>query len=200
MPNWILRLFFWLAYRRGRAPWDTNITPPELVRTVEGPDALPPGRALDLGCGTGTNAIFLAQHGWDVVGVDFVDKAVRQAREKAAGAGVEARFFSGDVTRLEKIRGVTGAFDLVLDIGCFHSLTPEGRARYAAGMVDLLRSGATFLLYVWGRRPGRARDRGLSPEQVKAAFAPRLRATRVQHGQDRKRPSAWYWFERTPEK
>ena len=200
MPNWILRLFFWLAYRRGHTPWDTNVTPPELVRAVEGPDALPPGRALDLGCGTGTNAIYLARHGWEVVGVDFVDKAIRQARKKAAQAGVEVRFYAGDVTRLEKIKGLTGSFDLVLDIGCLHSLTPEGRARYAAGMVNLLRSGGTFLLYAWGPCPGRGGDRGLSPEQVRASFAPHLRATWVQHGQDRKRPSAWYGFERTPEK
>jgi SAM-dependent methyltransferase len=200
MPNWILRLFFWLAYRRGRTPWDTNVTPPELVRAVEGPDALPPGRALDLGCGTGTNAIYLALHGWEVVGVDFVDKAIRQARKKAVQAGAQVRFYAGDVTRLEKIKGLTGSFDLVLDIGCLHSLTPEGRARYAAGMVSLLRSGATFLLYAWEPWPGRSGDRGLSPEQVKAFFAPHLRATWVQHGQDRKRPAAWYGFERTPEK
>jgi SAM-dependent methyltransferase len=200
MPNWISRLFFWLAYRFGRTPWDTNVTPPELVRTVQGPDALPPGRALDLGCGTGTNAIYLARHGWDVVGVDFVDKAIRQARKKAAQVGAEVQFYTGDVTRLERIEGLTGSFDLVLDIGCLHSVTPEGRARYAEGVVNLLRSGGTFMLYAWGPRPGDSGDRGLSPEQVKTAFAPRLRATRVEHGKERERPSAWYWFERTPEK
>jgi len=200
MLTWIRRLLFWLAYRRGRTPWDTNVTPPELVCAVEGPDALPPGRALDLGCGTGTNAIYLARHGWEVVGVDFVDKAVRQARKKAAHAGVEVQFFTGDVTRLEKLRAVSGSFDLVLDIGCLHSLAPDGQARYAAGMVDLLRSGATFLLYAWGPSHGRGGGRGLSPEQVKGLFAPQLRATRVQRGQERSRPSAWYWFERTPEK
>ncbi len=65
------RFSFWLAYRRGFTPWDTGISPPELVAVVEGDQALPPGKALDLGCGTGTNSIYLAQHGWDVSGVDL---------------------------------------------------------------------------------------------------------------------------------
>lgn len=69
-------------YRDGKPPWDSGITPPELVALVEGPDALAPGRALELGCGTGTNAVYLARHGWQVAAVDLVDRAVRQARRR----------------------------------------------------------------------------------------------------------------------
>ncbi len=50
-----MSLFFRLAYVIGFKPWDSGVPPPELVSVVEGPGALPPGRALDLGCGTGTN-------------------------------------------------------------------------------------------------------------------------------------------------
>ncbi|NJL93940.1 MAG: methyltransferase domain-containing protein [Anaerolineae bacterium] len=77
------RGFFWMRYLRGKTPWDTNITPPEVVRLVaEG--RTPPGRALDLGCGTGTNALYLARQGWQADGVDFIGQAVRAARRKAA--------------------------------------------------------------------------------------------------------------------
>lgn len=191
---------FWLAYLRGRVPWDTNVTPPELINTVEGPNALPPGRALDLGCGTGTNVIYLAKQGWEAIGVDFVDRAIREAREKAQEAGVDARFYAGDVTRLEAISGLTGTFDLALDIGCFHSLQPDGHKRYANGLVDRLRLGATYLLYAWGPRQGGSRGRGVTPAEVKAIFTPHLQVLRVQQGEERGRPSVWYWLRHAPQK
>ena len=193
------RLSFWLAYLRGLTPWDTNITPPELVDIIEGPSGLAAGRALDLGCGTGTNVIYLAQHGWDATGVDFVNKAIKRARLKARQAGVATRFFTGDIRRLNQIKGLTGTFDLVLDIGCFHSLSAEGRTHYAADLVTRLRPGATFLLYAWGPSTGRDPSRGVTPAQVEATFAPRLRVVRIQHGEDRGRPSGWYWLAPSPE-
>lgn len=105
-------------YRVGKAPWDTGVTPPELVALVEGYGALPPGRALELGCGTGTNAIYLARHGWEVAAVDLIDRAVDQAREKAAGAGVAVRLLHGDATRLDEL-DVPGPFDLFFDLSCY---------------------------------------------------------------------------------
>ena len=81
-----MNLFYRIAYLVGFKPWDTGVRPPELVAVVEGPDRLPPGKALDLGSGTGTNAIYLAQHGWDVTAIDFTPRPVRAARRKAAAA------------------------------------------------------------------------------------------------------------------
>ncbi|MEV4077455.1 class I SAM-dependent methyltransferase [Nonomuraea fuscirosea] len=63
------------------------MTPPELVALTEGPRRLPPGRALELGYGTGTNALYFARHGWDVTAVDLIDRAVERARQKAAETG-----------------------------------------------------------------------------------------------------------------
>src|SRR5437867_11299153 len=100
-----------------RPPWDTGITPPEVERFVA---SHAPGRAIDLGCGTGTNAVYLARHDWTAVGVDFAGRAIAKARRRARDAGVVSRctFYVGDVTRLDYL---TGPFDLALDIGCLHS-------------------------------------------------------------------------------
>ncbi len=146
------RLFFRFAYRVGRPRWDTGITPPELVEVVEGPGALPPGRALDLGCGTGTNALYLAAHGWEATGVDFVPAAIEQARIKARRSGLEAQFVRGDVTGLAGL-GVRGPFDLVVDIGCFHAVPASGREAYARGVASLTRPGATFMMFAFARLP-----------------------------------------------
>lgn len=195
------RLFFWLDYLLGRTPWDTNVTPPELVRTIEGPEALPPGHALDLGCGTGTNVIYLARRGWQAVGVDFVGQAIRMARQKAHGAGVRAHFYAGDVTQLDSIKELTGSFDLVLDIGCLHTLTADQQAHYAAGLIKRLRPAGSYLLYAWGPRQQRGQEIGVRPAQVEAIFTPDLSLTRVERGEERGRPSAWYWLtKRGPEK
>ncbi|TME28483.1 MAG: class I SAM-dependent methyltransferase, partial [Chloroflexi bacterium] len=75
--------------------------------------------------------MYLAQHGWDAVGVDFAARAVAKARERARRAGVASTFFVGDVTRL----GFFGrTFDLALDIGCLHTLAVGDRPRYADGL------------------------------------------------------------------
>ena len=109
------KLFFNLQYFK-QPPWDTGISPPELIQFMAGH---PPGRALDLGCGTGTNAIELAKRGWQVTGIDFARRAIRIAHSKAKMAGVQIDFRVADVSKLPDI---AGPFDLILDIGCFHSL------------------------------------------------------------------------------
>ena len=85
-------------YLAGDPPWDTGVTPPELVALVEG-DNLLPGRALDFGCGTGTNCLYLAQHGWRAVGVDFSPLAIERAKHKtrqARVAGEACQFYQAD--------------------------------------------------------------------------------------------------------
>lgn len=176
-------------------PWDTGITPPEVVEAIEGPEALTPGRALDLGCGTGTNSLYLARHGWGVVGVDLVAKAVRQARRKAKEADLSVDFYTADVTRLDFLQP---PFDLTLDIGCFHALDDKGWVRYRDQLLRLLRPGARFMLYAFGPRQGRFMKMGITPDQVRRLFEPGFRLLRMEGGPDPTGPSAaWYWLERT---
>jgi len=140
-----LALFFYrFTYRHGSPRWDSAEPHPELKELVAG---RPPGRALDLGCGTGTDAIYVAQQGWDVVGVDFVPEAIETATQRASVAGSSPRFVVGDVTQLRHA-GVDGPFDLVLDTGCFHGIAAGLRGSYAAEVAAVAAPGADF--YVAG--------------------------------------------------
>jgi len=187
---------FDLRYILGRSPWDTGVTPPEVTGLVEG-GALEPGRALDLGCGTGTNCIYLARHGWEVVGVDFSVVAIRRARRKARRAGVECRFYVADVTDLGFL---SGPFDLALDIGCLHGVSPEGRRRYAASLVRLVRPGGLYLLYARAPRPDRPAGHGITSEEVHSLFGSAF-AIEQQSGRDSSgRRSAWYRLWRLEER
>ena len=136
---------------------------------VEGPNRLPAGKALDLGSGTGTNAIYLAKQGWDVTAVDFTPRPVKAARRKAAAAGVNPRLLVGDVTGLEQLDIGTG-YSLVFDLGCFHSIPESGRDGYARGVTAAAAPGATFLLF--GFAPGQMRfgPTGTSRQELEARF------------------------------
>jgi len=139
-----------IAYLLGLKPWDSGMIPPELAEWVEGPTALPPGRALDIGCGTGTHSKYLQDHGWEVTGVDFMPRALEAAKQKAPGA----RLLCGDVTKLGEL-GVTGPFDLMLDQGCFHSIPDPRRDAYVFEAAKVAAPSATFLLFGFAERgPG----------------------------------------------
>lgn len=185
--TWVRKLFFNLYYL-GSPPWDTGITPPELVEFI---DSHPAGRVLDLGCGTGTNVLALADAGWDASGVDFSGRAIRLAKRKARGRRLEAAFFRDDVLRL---KGISGPFDLIYDIGCFHSLPPGRFGDYADNLARLLVPGGAFMLYVFFRNPG-ASGPGITQDELDSTFAA-FRLVRREDGDDRgERKSCWLWFE-----
>ncbi|WP_333894224.1 class I SAM-dependent methyltransferase [Mycolicibacterium gadium] len=165
------RVVYWLAYRLGLAVWRRPTPPADLVALVEGPSALPAGRALDLGCGTGTDAIYLATHGWDVTGVDVVPKALATARGDATAAGVAPRFVEGDVTRLHDL-GVGDGYALIVDFGCFHTLPEDRRPGYVAGVSEAAAAGATLLLYGFRRPPKAApMHAGVTTDEVQQRFS-----------------------------
>ncbi len=189
LKDLIRRVEYHLWYYR-RPPWDTGVTPPELEEFIR---RHPPGRALDLGCGSGTNLVRLAQAGWQVTGVDFAWRAVRLARKRLEQAGIQAEVLLGDVADLN---GVRGLYDLILDIGCYHSLSRERRSAYQQNLARLLAQGGTVLLYAHCRRAGAEAGHGWSAEDEEQ-FARFLRLIHKQIGQEGTRgPSVWMVYQR----
>lgn len=165
-------------------PWDSGITPPEVVEYI---NAHPPGRAIDLGCGTGTNVLTLAEHGWEVTGIDFTPKAIRQARRKAKNAGKDVKLMVGDVSNSAHYHG---HYDLMLDIGCYHALNQEQRGRYRENIFSHLAPGGTYMLYAFFSPDGGR----LSPADI-TAFESGLALARREDSADPTGPtSTWLWF------
>jgi SAM-dependent methyltransferase len=194
MPNHYERLRE--RYEAGDVPWDEALPPPEVGAVAA---SLPLGRALDLGCGYGRAAIYLAGLGWQVDGVDFVEQAVDVARRRAREAGVAVRFFLAPVTELPFL---SGPYDLVLDVGCLHALADEEMAAYAAELRRLLAPGGRYLLFARLRTSDEEHEegpRGLVEATLYATLGPELRLERVAYGatvveQKVPWPSAWFHF------
>lgn len=161
-------------YRAGKPPWDTGVTPPELVALVEGHgeghDALPPGPALELGCGTGTNAIYLARHGWEVVAVDLVGRAIELARERTEAVGVDVRLLHGDATRLDEL-DAPGPFELFFDLSCYCGIPPHRRDAYATGLTRRAAPGARLLMFGYGPEAFDDPISGVTADELRARFA-----------------------------
>ncbi len=172
-------------------PWDSGISPPELLDFIADH---PAGRAIDLGCGTGTNVVTLARHGWQVTGVDFAPRAIQMARRKVAGAGLQVHLAVGDVTRLN---GIAGPFDLALDLGCFHGV--PNRPDYLAQLSRVLAPGGHWLMYGFFRSDTRAPGPGLTPDDIELVRSSGFRLLHRKDGVDKRdRPSAWFLFQRPP--
>ncbi|MBQ0988008.1 class I SAM-dependent methyltransferase [Streptomyces sp. F63] len=105
-----------------------------------------PGRALDLGCGPGRNALFLASAGFEVDAVDLSPTAIAWAEERAAEAGADIRFHCGDAFELTAAELPDGCYDLVYDSGCFHHLPPHRRVSYLALLDRALAPGGHVAL------------------------------------------------------
>ena len=163
------RLLFWLFYRFGTPPWEGHPLPQRLLELVEGPSALPPGKALDAGCGTGDTSIYLAQRGWDVTAFDFVHVALKRARAKAAAAGVSIRAMQADVTRLTAPEIGTG-FRLIVDNGLLHGLSNEARDAYVRLVSTVAAPQATLLLTAFAEKERRG-PRGIGGPEIERRFA-----------------------------
>ncbi|HKW58259.1 MAG TPA: class I SAM-dependent methyltransferase [Candidatus Dormibacteraeota bacterium] len=191
-----MSLVYRAMYRFGFKPWDSGISPPELKELVEGPNARTPGRALDLGCGTGTNAIYMAQHGWDVTGIDFTPRAVAMARAKVEAATVKPRIILGDVTKLSEL-GVGNGFSLVFDLGCLHSIPDDRRDAYVKGVTEVTIPGADYLTWGFYRRPVFFANVHLTREEVDERFGTGWELVRAWGGERPDRfPGRWYHLRR----
>ena len=147
------------SYATGEKPWDTGHPSIHLVEMVEA-GTIPAGRALEVGCGTGSNALWLAAHEFEVVAVDLSPLAIEEARGKAAAAGVGAQRCRFEVVDFLAAEPTGGPFSFVFDRGCFHVFDePEVRARFAARVAALLGPGGMWLSLI-GSTEGPARDFG----------------------------------------
>jgi cyclopropane fatty-acyl-phospholipid synthase-like methyltransferase len=170
-----MRWFYELLYGRFRAPWDIGPRK-ELVELVES-GRLKPCKAIDLGSGTASNCIFLAQHGFDVTGVDFAQAAIDLGNRRAAQAKVRVNFIRDDLTNLQNVRGT---FDLLVDYGTLDDLKPAQRDLYIQHVLPLTRPGSQFLLFAfewqprWYERPyfsSMALEHGEAERRFSPAFA-----------------------------
>jgi SAM-dependent methyltransferase len=102
-------------YRSGDTPWDTGQPSTELQRLIA-EENIRPCRAIEMGCGSGTNAVWLAKQGFEVTAVDLSPLAISRARERAAAEGAQVQFLCTDVLNLPEL----GSYDFVFDRGCYH--------------------------------------------------------------------------------
>jgi SAM-dependent methyltransferase len=143
-------------YASGEMPWDTGEVEPMLVELVES-GGVSPARTLEVGCGTGTNAIWLAERGFDVLGVDVAPLAVDKARARMSGSTLRCRFATLDFLG-DELAG--GPFGFVFDRGVFHVFDePDERSRFAARVAALLAPGGCWLS-LSGSTEGPPRDTG----------------------------------------
>ena len=181
------RLAFNLWYFR-TPPWDSGITPPELFEFIQ---SHPAGRAIDLGCGTGTNIITLAKTGWQVTGVDFASRAIQIAKRKLKKENIKAQLLTGDITNFK----VNSQFDFALEIGCFHSL--ENKADYLTQLDKILAPNGFWLMYGFFKSNADLPTPGLVDTDLNLISAQALTLLSRRDGFDkRERPSAWFLYQK----
>lgn len=191
---------FRLFYRIGFTPWEGHALAEGLRNLIEGTSSTPAlraGSALDLGCGTGDAAIYLAQHGWKVTAVDYVAKPLEKARAKAGAANLSVDFLTADVTHLSHA-GVGSGFELIVDNGCLHNMSAADRDAYVRE-VSAVASADTRLLIVAFLPRGRLGVPGVDRAEMEERFTPAwtLLSTGDERGLDRKTPTRYYLFQRS---
>lgn len=192
MSNILHRLKFNFSYLTKKAPWDSGISPPELYDFMA---AHPAGRALDIGCGTGTNLITLVNAGWQAQGFDFSSQAVKLAKQKIKKAGMQIPVFTDDATQMKQ---VTSTFDLALDLGCFHGI--ENKADYLKQLTRVLAPNGFWLIYGFFKSTAAPSGPGLVDSDLSLIEHHGLTLLSRTDGFDkRERPSAWFLWQMSPE-
>jgi SAM-dependent methyltransferase len=180
------------SYASGQLPWDTGEPEPLLVEFVSS-DRIRPTRTLEIGAGTGTNAIWLAERGFDVVGIDVASLAIERANAKLEGRCLDCCFATQDFLRASSPEA---PFRFVFDRGCFHVFDePEERARFAAQVAEALVPGGLWLSLI-GSTEGPTREMGpprRSAREVALAIEPALEIVELR-GVEFRAHDAKAWF------
>lgn len=188
-------------YGEGVTPWDTQITPPEVVAFWQSGRAAPTGFALDLGCGPGTNVRYLAGLGLTTIGVEISGAPLLTARQRFAHYSPEllqrAHFVCSDVCLLPFHR-LNAAY--ILDVGCFHSLPRPIRPYYVQSVVANLAPGGYYHLYAFDTDPldpdPEHGPTGMNVGEIAQRFAPDLMVVEETIANPDRRPCRWYLLQR----
>ena len=158
-----------VMYRLGIAPWERRDIAGawEPILSVEG--APKPGRALDIGCGRGRDAVYLSKRGWQVTAVDRVIDALTKARERAAAEGVQVQWIQSDIAELGSL-GLKPGYTLLYDFGCIQGIPDSARKKAAAAMTALAAPGALMILFAFQSGRRLILPRGMEREDVLALF------------------------------
>jgi len=166
-------LLFDLWYRFGKPPWIIDGAQPDLIAAAEKGEVCGP-TVLDVGCGVGNNAIYLASRGFDVTGVDFSAKAISIAKQKAYEAEVDVTFKTLDALN---IGNLDKRFDTVIDFGLFHNIVGDSRWRYVRALSDVCVSNGQLLMQCLGDQAGEydvyphRYPKPLSQDEIRASFS-----------------------------
>jgi SAM-dependent methyltransferase len=165
-----LNLISWEDTYKTRPPWDIGRPQPafvELVRTGE----LNKGMVLDVGCGTGENALYLAENGFQVSGVDLSSRAIAAAKAKASQRKLKVHFRLANALSLVF---KSGYFDNVIDSGLFHTFNDNDRVSFAREIARILRTnGKYFMLCFSDKEPTNwGGPRRITKEEIEATFSP----------------------------
>lgn len=143
-------------YVTSDTPWDSGMPSRSLVEMLEKKE-IKPCRVLELGCGTGTNAIYLAKAGFDVTGVDLSELAIKKAREKAEQEGVSVKFLLNDVTDLPDLGG---QFPLVFDRGTYHIVRSINLKGFQNTLEKFVAPGGLYLVLAGSTNEPGPEDKG----------------------------------------
>ena len=184
------------SYASGQPPWDTGQPEPLLVEFVTS-GAVTPGPTLEIGMGTGTNAIWMAERGFDVLGVDVAPLAVERAHAKLEGRALRCRFAAWDFLGAPP---PAAPFQFVFDRGCFHVFDePDERRRFAAQVADALGPGGLWLSLI-GSTEGPPHEVGpprRSAREVTLAIEPALEIVELRSAEFRgNNAKAWFCLSR----
>lgn len=161
----------WDEAYKSRPPWDVDYPQPAFQVLIMSGE-MKPGRALDVGCGRGENAILLAKNGFDVTGIDLVKDAIADANSKAIERHVKVNFVVGDVLKMDRLFR-EGEFDTVIDSGLFHVMTDEERPVFARQVHRVLRTGGKyFMLCFSDMEPAGYGPRRVSKAEIEQTFTP----------------------------
>jgi cyclopropane fatty-acyl-phospholipid synthase-like methyltransferase len=158
--------FFNSAYR-STPPWDIGRPQKEFTELVRRGEIT--GSVLDIGCGSGDNALFFAQEGFDVWGIDSSPLAIQKAQEKSAQRGVTAHFLVLNALELTRLNRT---FDTVTDSGLFHTLSDEDRPLFVKNLAAILSpSGNYFMLCFSDKEPPGYGPRRISEQEIRETFS-----------------------------